>query len=57
MTDWRKIAAAIDPPIPEADREKIAPVLDAIDRAFRPLLQLIPRGADVWQAQWKTEDT
>lgn len=56
MTDWTKIAAAIDPPIPEADAEKLAPVLDGIERAFRPLLQLIPRSADVWEARREGED-
>ena len=40
MTDWKKIAAALDPPIPAADVEKIAPVLEALEEAFRPLAEL-----------------
>ena len=48
MTDWRKIAAALDPPIPAADIEKIVPTLDALEAAFRPLQQTIPAGAGVW---------
>jgi hypothetical protein len=48
MTDWKKIAAAVDPPIPAADFERVAPVLEALEAAFRPLVRSIPAGADVW---------
>ena len=48
MTDWRKAAAALQPAIPEADVEKIAPVLDALEKSFRPLQGSIPAGTDVW---------
>jgi len=48
MTDWKKIAAALDPPIPAADVEKLAPVLEALEEAFRPLQRSLPHGADVW---------
>lgn len=48
MTEWKKIAAAMDPPIPAADIEKIAPVLEALETAWRPLQRSIPAGADVW---------
>lgn len=48
MTDYKKIAAALDPPIPEADAEKIAPVLAALEQSFAPLRASIPAGADVW---------
>jgi hypothetical protein len=47
-TDWRKVAAAADPPIPQADIEKIVPTLEALEAAFRPLQRTIPAGADVW---------
>ena len=35
MTDWKKAAAALDPPIPEPDVEKLLPVMDALEAAFR----------------------
>ena len=48
MTDWKKIAAALDPPIPAPDLEKIVPVMEALEAAFRPLQRSLPPGADVW---------
>lgn len=48
MTDYKKMAAALDPPIPEADVEKIAPVLAALEQSFAPLRASIPPGADMW---------
>jgi len=48
MTDWRKTAASLDPAIPAADIERIAPTLEALEKAFRPLQRTIPAGADVW---------
>jgi hypothetical protein len=48
MTDWKKIAAALDPPIPAADAERITPTLEGLENALRPLLRSIPAGADVW---------
>jgi len=48
MTDWKKIASALEPPIPAADIEKILPTLEALETAFRPLQNSIPPGADVW---------
>lgn len=45
MTDWRKIASGVDPAI---DAEKIAPVLEGLERSFKPLVRLIPPGEDVW---------
>ena len=46
--DWKKIAAALDPPIPAEDVGKIAPVLEALEVAFRPLQRSLPHDADVW---------
>jgi hypothetical protein len=48
MTDWKKIAAALDPPIPEADVERLLPVMDALENAFRPLQQTLTAESDVW---------
>jgi hypothetical protein len=47
-TDWKKLAAAIDPAVPAQDVEKIIPVLDALELAFRPLRASIPAGTDLW---------
>ncbi len=48
MTDWKKAAASLDPPIPAADIEKITPTLEALEKSFRPLQRSIPAGADLW---------
>lgn len=48
MTDWKKIAEALEPPIPSADLDKIVPLLQALEQSFRPLQQSIPAGTDVW---------
>jgi hypothetical protein len=55
MTDWRKLAAAADPPIPAADAEKAASVLEAWEAAFRPLVASIPPGTDVWSGPEEAE--
>ena len=48
MTDWKKTAAALDPPIPEADMEKLLPVMEALEAAFRPLQATLTAESDVW---------
>lgn len=40
--NWKSIAEALNLGIPPQDLEKIAPVLDAMDAAFRPLVETIP---------------
>lgn len=42
MKDWKKIAEANDLHIPEPDFERITPPLDALEKAFRPLVASIP---------------
>jgi hypothetical protein len=42
MKNWKLIAAASNFDIPEAEVERIAPVLDALEAAFRPLVEEIP---------------
>lgn len=39
MTDWNAIAEARKLNIPPEDMAKAAPVLDALEEAFRPLLK------------------
>ncbi len=48
MTDFRKLAASIEPAIPAADVEKIVPVLEALEKSFAPLRASIPTGTNVW---------
>ena len=48
MTHWKKTAAALDPPIPEADVEKLLPVMDALERAFQSLQRTLTSESDVW---------
>jgi hypothetical protein len=48
MTDWKKTAAALDPPIPETDVEKLLPVMEALENAFRPLQATLTAESDVW---------
>jgi hypothetical protein len=43
--DWKKIARAKGLPIPDQDLEGIAPVLDALEDAFRPLVRALPPDA------------
>jgi len=47
-TDWKKIGAALDPPVPAEDLETIAPVLDAIESVLRRLQRSLPADADLW---------
>jgi hypothetical protein len=39
--DWRQIARASGASIPGPDLERIAPVLDAMESAFRPLVKTL----------------
>jgi hypothetical protein len=48
MTDFKKTAAALDPPIPASDVEKLLPVMDALEAAFRPLQATLTLEDDVW---------
>ena len=40
--DWKAAAAAFAPGIPVEQVEKIAPSLDGLEAAFRPLLAKLP---------------
>lgn len=42
MPDWRSIAHARQFPLTDAELERIAPVLDALEAAFRPLAKALP---------------
>jgi hypothetical protein len=42
MKNWKKVAEAYDLRIPDSDLERIAPSLDGLESAFRPLTKTIP---------------
>ncbi len=46
MTDWKQLAAAHA--IPHDDAEKIVPILEALEKSLRPLVEKIPPGTDLW---------
>jgi hypothetical protein len=48
MTDWKQVSRALNTSIPDAQLERIAPTLEQLEAAFRPLTKTIPHGADVW---------
>ena len=50
MTDWKNLASALEPTIPASDIEKIVPLMESLEAAFRPLQQALPPDADVWTA-------
>jgi hypothetical protein len=39
--NWKVVAAGLDLSIPEENLEKAQSTLDSLDRAFRPLIQLL----------------
>jgi hypothetical protein len=42
MKNWKKVVEAYDLRIPDEDLERIAPSLDGLESAFRPLTKKIP---------------
>jgi hypothetical protein len=50
MTDWKRTAAALDPPIPDADIEKLLPVVEALEASFRPLQATLTPEDTVWSS-------
>lgn len=42
MRDWKLLAQALAPDIPETERDRILPPLDGLEAAFRPLAAGIP---------------
>lgn len=42
MKNWRAIASASGLGIPEADMDRVVPVLEALDATFQPLIRTIP---------------
>ena len=48
MPDWRAIAKAVNPPVPQELLPQVIPPLEALEAAFRPLVQNIPPDALPW---------
>jgi hypothetical protein len=42
MRDWKAIAKAVAPDIPAEQVDRIAPPLDALETAFRPIVHTSP---------------
>ena len=46
MRNWKKIAEIEGFEIPEAELERIIPVLDGLEAAFRPLVESLPHDVE-----------
>jgi len=46
MRNWKQIASGLNLDVPESDVEKIAPVMDGLEAAFRPLAGKIPHDVE-----------
>jgi hypothetical protein len=42
MAEWKKIAHARALPIPDEQLERIAPILDALEKSFTPIAAELP---------------
>ncbi len=50
MTNWKEISKALDTGIPDDQLDRIAPVLEQLERVWEPLRKSIPPGAEIWSA-------
>ena len=48
MTDWKALAAALDPPVPQDAVPKVAPALEALEAALEPLAEALPIDTLPW---------
>ena len=48
MTDWKALAAAAKPPIPEDSLADVVPALEKLDASFRPLERNLPPDTLLW---------
>jgi len=53
VTNWKALAAAAEPPVPEDLLPDVIPALEKLEAAFRPLEHAIPLETLVWSG---TED-
>lgn len=49
MIDWKTLAAALDAPIDGGDWPRVLPVLEKLEREFRPMLPRIPHSESPWR--------
>jgi len=48
MTDSKALAAAVDPAVPEELLPQVIPPLEALEAAFRPLVENVPPDTLMW---------
>jgi hypothetical protein len=48
MTNWKEVAAGVDPPVGEEDLNRIVPVLEKLEAAFRSHQSAIPVDGLMW---------
>jgi len=53
MTNWKALAAAIDPPVPEDAHPKVTPVLEALEAALEPMVEALPIDTLPWSPSGK----
>jgi hypothetical protein len=50
VTNWRALAAAAEPPIPEELLPEVIPALENLEAAFRPLERVIQPDTLLWSS-------
>ncbi len=48
MTDWKALAAAVEPPVPDDLLPEVIPALEKLEAAFRDLERGIPPDTMAW---------
>ena len=48
MTNWKMLAAAVDPPVPEQGLEGLIPVLEALSLRLAELNATLPIATPMW---------
>jgi hypothetical protein len=48
VTNWKALAAAAEPPVPEELLPEVIPALEKLEAAFRPLEGAIPADTLLW---------
>ncbi|HLW77778.1 MAG TPA: hypothetical protein VKS01_12350 [Bryobacteraceae bacterium] len=51
MTDWRAVSKALNTGIPGDQLDRLAPVLEQLERVWEPLRESIPAGAEMWEPE------
>jgi hypothetical protein len=48
VTNWKALALAQDPPLPESDLDRLLPALETLDRILRSAFETLPHDAMPW---------